>query len=202
MAVSACGAPVGGSARESNTARTKGTPRAAGCRHKRVDAMLGTNVSECGQFGQGADRIVEIWGTKPGEFHTDACRIGEDCTIDLCDSSRLSVVRDTALSPPTLRARMGLSRVPGWMPRRAAGRKRPHRRAMGALLACASFCERFEAGAQDFDVDFSTDHGSAGFREPDFRLKQFMFQAGEFVDAAGGALWPSRPNRLVQLGGI
>ena len=131
MTVSACGASVGGSARESNTAPTKGTARAAGCRHKRVDAMLGTNVSECGQFGQGADRIVEIWGTKPGEFHTDACRIGEDCTIDLCDSSRLSVVRDTALSPPTLRARMGLSRVPGWMPRRAAGRKRPHRRAMG-----------------------------------------------------------------------
>ena len=92
MAVSACGASVGGSARESNTAPTKGTLRAAGCRHKRVDAMLGTNVSECGQFGQGADRIVEIWGTKPGEFHTDACRIGEDCTIDLCDSSRLSVV--------------------------------------------------------------------------------------------------------------
>lgn len=75
MALSACGAPVGGSARESNAAPAKGTLRAAECRHKR-----GTPRSNACVWRE------PIFRTEPGRMEVEEKRGGRkfDVTANEC----------------------------------------------------------------------------------------------------------------------
>lgn len=69
MALSACGAPVGGSARESNAAPAKGTLRAAKCRQERRTPRSNACIWREPIFRTGPGRI-EVEG-KRGEQKFD-----------------------------------------------------------------------------------------------------------------------------------